>query len=170
MRLLSNATPEIEPLIRSLCYLPLRVGTIAKLLVTDFDPRTAELTIGKDKNGQSRKIVLPKTTADFFYSQCKSKEPSDPIFCKINGELWNKDTWKKPIKDAVYKSGLPPTTTAYTLRHSTITDLVTSRLPILTIAQISGTSVEMIEKHYGHLRNDAALNALEQLTSSWGIS
>ena len=170
MRLLSNATPEIEPLIRSLCYLPLRVGTIAKLLVTDLDPRTAELTIGKDKNGQSRKIVLPKTTADFFYSQCKSKEPSDPIFCKINGELWNKDTWKKPIKDAVYKSGLPPTTTAYTLRHSTITDLVTSRLPILTIAQISGTSDEMIEKHYGHLRNDAALNALEQLTSSWGIS
>jgi integrase len=81
--------------------------------------------------------------------------------------MWNKEAWKKPIKDAVYAANLPPHTTAYTLRHSTITDLVTSGLPILTIAQISGTSVEMIEKHYGHLRNDAALTALEQLASSW---
>ena len=30
-----------------------------------------------------------------------------------------------------------------------------------------GQLVEMIEEHYGHLRNDAALTALEQLTSSW---
>ena len=66
-----------------------------------------------------------------------------------------------------FQSKAKPKTTAYTLRHSTITDLVTSGLPILTIAQISGTSVEMIEKHYGHLRNDAALTALEQLASSW---
>ena len=169
MLLLSKATFEIEPLLRSLCYLPLRVGAIAKLLVMDFDPRTAELIIGKDKNGQSRKIVIPKTTANFFIYHCSNKEPSDLIFCKKNGGMWNKETWKKPIKEAVYAANLPPQTTAYTLRHSTITDLVTSGLPILTIAQISGTSVEMIEKHYGHLRNEVALNALEQLTSSWSV-
>ena len=167
MLLLSNANSEIEPLLRSLCYLPLRVGTVAKLLVMDFDARTSELTIGKDKNGQSRKIIVPETTAKFLVTHCASKEPTDPIFCRQNGAIWSKETWKKPIKDAVCKARLNPKTTAYTLRHSTITDLVTSGLPILTIAQISGTSVEMIEKHYGHLRNDAALTALEQLASSW---
>jgi len=82
IQLLSNATPEIEPLIRSLCYLPLRVGTIAKLLVIDFDPRTAELTIGKDKNGQSRKIVLPKTTADFFTVSANQRNQVIPYFVK----------------------------------------------------------------------------------------
>jgi integrase len=53
--------------------------------------------------------------------------------------------------------------TAYTLRHSTITDLVSSGLPLLTIAQISGTSAEMIERHYGHLIRDAATEALAGL-------
>jgi hypothetical protein len=36
-------------------------------------------------------------------------------------------------------------------------------LPLLTIAQISGTSAEMIERHYGHLANGAALRALDSL-------
>jgi hypothetical protein len=31
------------------------------------------------------------------------------------------------------------------------------------MAQISGTSVEMIERHYGHLVSDAAVSALEKL-------
>ena len=46
------------------------------------------------------------------------------------------------------------------MRHSTITDLVSAGLPLLTIAQISGTSAEMIERHYGHLASDAAVKAL----------
>jgi hypothetical protein len=32
-------------------------------------------------------------------------------------------------------------------------------LDLLTVAQISGTSVRMIEKHYGHLRGDVAAQA-----------
>ena len=59
---------------------------------------------------------------------------------------------------------LPIGATAYTLRHSTITDLVSAGLPLLTIAQISGTSAEMIERHYGHLASDAATKALEGLS------
>lgn len=60
-------------------------------------------------------------------------------------------------------SGLPSETTAYTLRHSTITDLVHAGVDLLTVAQISGTSVRMIEKHYGHLRSNVAKSALEVL-------
>jgi hypothetical protein len=32
-----------------------------------------------------------------------------------------------------------------------------------TVAQISGTSVAMIERHYGHLRSDVAAGALARL-------
>jgi site-specific recombinase XerD len=63
----------------------------------------------------------------------------------------------------VSSAELPKEATAYTLRHSTITDLVRHGLPLLTIAQISGTSAEMIERHYGHLASDAAVKALEGL-------
>lgn len=82
---------------------------------------------------------------------------------RINGMAWNKDSWKHPIAEAVKAAGLPAEATAYTLRHSTITDLVTAGLPLLTIAQISGTSAEMIERHYGHLASDAAVKALSEL-------
>jgi hypothetical protein len=40
---------------------------------------------------------------------------------------------------------------------------VTSGLDLLTVAQVSGTSVAMIEAHYGHLRQEHAANALAKL-------
>ena len=76
---------------------------------------------------------------------------------------WNKDAWKHPVKAAAGAAKLPEGTTAYTLRHSTITDLVHGGLDLLTVAQISGTSVRMIEKNYGHLRGDVAADALAKL-------
>ena len=76
---------------------------------------------------------------------------------------WNKDSWKKPIKAAVKEAGLPETTSAYTFRHSTITELVTNGLDLLTVAQLAGTSVVMIEKHYGQFRAFHAAKALEKL-------
>jgi len=84
------------------------------------------------------------------------------LFMRADGAAWNKETWKKPIPAAADAAKLPRVT-AYTLRHSTITDLVTGGLALLTIAQISDTSVEMIEKHYGHLASDAAVKALAEL-------
>jgi hypothetical protein len=44
-----------------------------------------------------------------------------------------------------------------------ISDLVHDGLDLLTVAQISGTSVVMIERHYGHLRGDVAAGALARL-------
>ena len=82
---------------------------------------------------------------------------------RAEGKAWDKDSWKGPIKEAAHLSQLPPGTTAYTLRHSTITDLVSGGLDLLTVAQISGTSVRMIEKHYGHLRGERAAAALAGL-------
>ena len=73
------------------------------------------------------------------------------------------DAWRHPIKDAVKAAGLPGAASAYTLRHSVITDLIRARLPILTVAQLSGTSVAMIEKHYGHLVRDDAEEALASI-------
>ena len=59
---------------------------------------------------------------------------------------------------------LPIAATAYALRHSTITDLIAlHRLDTMTVSQLSGTSISMIEKHYGHLLHGHAANALASL-------
>jgi integrase len=154
---------EAEPFVRTLCLLPLRPGAAAALTAGDFDKRTDELTIGKDKAGHSRRIVVPDVAARLFATAAKNKLPAAPLFTRANGKAWDKETWNDALAAAAKAAKLPPHVTAYTLRHSTITDLVTAGLPLLTVAQISGTSAEMIEKHYGHLVRDAAVEALAGL-------
>lgn len=161
--LIDNTDAEAAPFVRALCLLPLRPGAMAALAAGDFDKRTAELTIGKDKTGKPRRIQLPQEAAQLLANQAKGKLPAAPLFMRANGKAWDKNSWKRPIAAAVTAAELPADATAYTLRHSTITDLVSAGLPLLTIAQISGTSAEMIERHYGHLASDAAVKALGEL-------
>jgi hypothetical protein len=40
---------------------------------------------------------------------------------------------------------------------------VTDGLDLFTVAQVSGTSIAMIEAHYGHLQQEHARSALERL-------
>lgn len=162
--LLAKTDTQAAPFVRALCLLPLRPGALAALTAGDFDKRTSELTIGKDKTGKTRRIQLPVEAASLLASQAKDKLPGAPLFMRANGKPWNKETWKHPIAAAVASANLPGEATAYTMRHSTITDLVSAGLPLLTIAQISGTSAEMIERHYGHLASDAAMKALGELS------
>jgi len=161
--LLEHMDAEAEPFVRTLCLLPLRPGAVAGLTVADFDKRTSELTIGKDKSGKPRRILLPHGAAKLFSEQSRRKLPSAPLLARSNGVAWDRHSWKFPIAEAVVAAGLPKGATAYTLRHSTITDLVNGGLPLLTVAQISDTSAEMIERHYGHLCRAAATEALAGL-------
>lgn len=163
-RRLLDATPEeAAPFVRALCLLPLRPGALASLVAGDFDARTRTLTIGKDKHGRPRQITVPQTIADFLTVQSKDKLPAAPMFARGDCRAWKKDAWKHPIKMGVVKAKLPGAVAAYTLRHSVITDLIRAGLPALTVAQLSGTSVAMIERHYGHLVRDDAEQALTRL-------
>lgn len=163
-KLIDAAPADLATLLQALSLVPLRPGAIAALTVKDFDKRLRVVTIGKDKKGKDRKITLPAQHAAFFESQCKDKLPSAPLFTRADGKAWDKDAWKGPIKDAVHTAKLPLATTAYALRHSAITDLIAlHKLDTLTVAQLSGTSLQMIERHYGHLLQDHAANALAKL-------
>jgi integrase len=162
-KLLELADAEVRPFLHGLCLLPLRPGALAGLRVRDFDKRTRTLTIGKDKNGKPRQIMLPQSVANFLSERIKDKLPAAYIFSRDDGRRWDKDGWKGPIKEAVTRAALPTGASAYTLRHCVLTDLVVARLPLLTVAQISDTSVQMIERHYGHLVGDDAARALDSL-------
>ena len=161
-KFISMAAPDLALFLRGMAMLPVRPGALSTLTVGDFDKRLMTLQIKVDKTG-TRKIKLPAATADVFALTAKDKLPSAPLFARSNGSAWNKDSWKYPVKDAATAANMPEGTTAYTLRHSVISDLVHGGLDLLKVAQISGTSVRMIEKHYGHLRGEIAANALASL-------
>ncbi|WP_233585009.1 tyrosine-type recombinase/integrase [Aquabacterium soli] len=160
--LLSKAAADLRNFIEGMCRLPLRPGALAALTVANFDKRLGVLTVGKDKSGADRKLTLPKETAAFLKNLCAGKLPAAPVFARADGKAWNKDAWKKPFKAAALLAEIPETATAYSLRHSTITDLCMT-LDLLTVAHLSGTSTEMIDRHYGHLQKDRASEALAML-------
>jgi len=162
--LVEAAQADLQPFLRALCMLPLRPGAVAELTVRDLEARTSELTIGRDKTGEARRITLPPVTCKLFVEAAKGKLPAAPLFARADGKAWNKDSWKSPLKDAVETANLRSDATAYALRHSTITDLLAlHRLDTLTVAMLSGTSLAMIEKHYGHLVRQHAMDALAKL-------
>jgi integrase len=163
LALIDKAPPDLGAFLRGLCQLPLRPGALARLTVGDFNPRLNVLRIGQDKSGKDRRIKLPDVTAAFFERASKDKSPNAPLLARADGKAWNKDAWKGPVKTTAKAAELPDETTAYTLRHSVISDLVHDGLDLLTVAQISGTSVAMIERHYGHLRSEIAAAALAKL-------
>jgi integrase len=163
LALIEHAVADLQLYLRGLSALPLRPGALAALKVKNFDARLGVLTIGKDKSGADRKIKLPAATAKFFSTLTIGKLPNAPLFARADGSEWNRFAWRDAIRDAVAASGLPVTTSAYALRHSTITDLVTGGLDLMTVAQVSGTSVAMIERHYAHLQSDRAAAALATL-------
>ena len=145
------STEEIRPFVHAMCLLPIRVGALAALRVGDLEPRTLTVTIGQEKSTKPRQIAIPSSTMKFLEKQAKGRSPSQPIFCRNDGSSWNRNSWKKPIRAAAIAANLPTATTAYTLRHSVITDLVMDGQSLFLVAKLAGTGVQMIEDHYGHL-------------------
>lgn len=162
--LIASAPADLGAFIRALSLIPLRPGAVAALTVGNFDRRLGVLAIGKDKAGKDRKIGLPESTAAYFAEQARDKLPTAPLFGRADGKFWNKDAWKGPFKTAALAANLPADAVAYNLRHSAITDLIAlHRLDTMTVAVLSGTSLAMIERHYGHLLRDHAAAALGKL-------
>lgn len=61
------------------------------------------------------------------------------------------------------KAELPTGTCLYTLRHSFVTEAISGGLSILDVARMTGTSIQMIEKHYGHLVASVAIERLSKV-------
>ena len=66
------------------------------------------------------------------------------------------------MRKAVTEAGLPESVVFYTLRHSFIADLIDKNMNVFDIAKITGTSIDMIEKHYGKLFKDRVIEVLER--------
>ncbi|HEX7349076.1 MAG TPA: tyrosine-type recombinase/integrase [Rhodanobacteraceae bacterium] len=161
--LIEALPPDCAAFARGLCVLPLRPGALAALTVRDFDARRSTLKIGKDKAGADRVVLVPPATVALLKEQAKAKLPAAALFARADGSAWDRYAWRGPFQDARAAAGLPDDVSAYALRHSTITDLIADGVPTLTVAQVSGTSVAMIEKHYGHLLQKQAQAALAKL-------
>ncbi len=161
--LIENLPEHARAFVRGLCLLPLRPAALASATVKDLDAKRGALRIVKDKAGAGRVIALSPDASNLLREQGKGKLPRAPLVAYTDGSHWHEERWKQPIKKAAAAAKLPVGVCAYTLRHSVITDMLAGGMDSLTVARIAGTSLAMIEKHYGHLLRDHAAKAMAGL-------
>lgn len=158
-KLIEKSAAEAQPFIRGLALLPLRPGDVAALKVADLDAKHGILTVPAGKT-KTHKIPISGEALAHLKSCAKNKLPPTWLFSRASGQQWKKEAWRDAINDAVAAAKLPAAVCAYTLRHSAITDLVTSGMDLFHVAQLAGTSIAMIEKHYGQLRRQQVREGL----------
>ena len=106
-----------------------------------------------------RKAEIEKLKAENKVKKSKKIEPDDFVFCNANGDAI--DSFKKSFNSLLEfaevqtdSKGNPRT--IYSLRHTYATFRLQEGVHQYILARNMGTSVAMLEKHYGHTSNVAS--------------
>ncbi len=159
--LLQNADGNFQHLLKAGVLTGARYGELAKLKVRDLDKGNGLLNIPSGKT-DPRTFPLTKSTKAFFVNLAKDKLPDTLLLTRDGINPWSHGDQSRPMQEAVRKAELPSSVVFYTLRHSFIADVIDKNMNVFDIAKITGTSIDMIDKHYGKLFKGRVIEVLEK--------
>ncbi|MGK2926500.1 MAG: tyrosine-type recombinase/integrase [Lysobacterales bacterium] len=160
--LLEACTGGLRDLVEAAMLTGSRPGELVRMKRSQFDARTASATF-KGKSGTRTVPLSPAATA-IFTRLAKGKLPAAPMFTRDDGAAWPPSGWDELLREAASKAKLPQGVVLYTLRHSFITEALRGGMATLDVARLTGTSLPMIQDHYGHLVAEAARERLAGVT------
>jgi len=140
-----------------------RPGGLISTTKRDFNHKDGSLFIPKDK-GHTRTIYLSDDANKLLKEITKDLKPDDPIFTRGDGKVWNTDDYQRPFKEILKDAEAPAETDFYAFRHYYASRALLASIPPQVVAENIGTSVRMLEKHYGKfMKTDrrAMLNKVE---------
>ena len=158
---------SIKPLLEGLVLTGARPIELARATVSDYDVTRGTLSLrsykGKSREPRVREVPLRVLGAEPLIKRlCKDKLPAAYLFTRDDGNPWTHSDWDHLVRDARDRAELGGVT-AYDLRHTFITESLTSGVDPLTVARIAGTSMEMISTTYGKLIEDHAARAFAKV-------
>lgn len=124
--------------------------------------------------GKSRQLVAPQSVGDYLdriQSIAKAKEPEDRVFTTVTGQP-TKTLYKNLIDSVLKKAKLRdgpndvPRST-YCFRHTYATFRLSEGVDVYFLAEQMGTSVKMIEDHYGHVNTVKHADRVLQGMGGW---
>jgi integrase len=158
--LLAAADKPLRHFLQAAMLTGARPGELAAATVADFDPRAGTLRL-VGKTG-ARTVPVSTQMAKLAKACCKDRIGKAPLFDRGDGKAWERFYWRDKVQTAAKAAQLPGAS-MYALRHTAITEMVLGGLDLLMVARLTGTSVAMIDKHYGHLAQKAAAAALNRV-------
>jgi integrase len=155
----ANASSAAADFFHALELTGARPGELARATVADFDGEQIRVADrkGRPPRLRTRYTVLSGEGIQFLKRMCKDKLAAVRIFLRENGEPWTRQTWGDAMRSAIAKyhgkcltkNRLPAGTSAYSFRHSRISELLQLHaIDPLTVAIQTGTSLLQIERHY----------------------
>jgi integrase len=120
--------------------------------------------VKQTKTRLSRRAVPLQTIALEALEQLPAREDSPLLFPNARGGYldfrnFNRRHWK-PVQRA---AGIEPLRDLYDLRHTYATFALRAGVPVFAISRFMGTSIAMIDLHYGHLAVDSHKHAVSLL-------
>ncbi len=154
-RLINSAgDSDIRDLLMFVALSGCRPGEAYGALARDVDTETGKWTVAISKvrkNGKAAQVrdLTVQATA-IVERRYAGLAPSDPIFARADGRQWDSHIIKKPFRAAAARAKIDPESSMYVLRHSYISAQILGGMPVAMIARNTGTSLQQIDKHYGH--------------------
>lgn len=123
-----------------------RYGELVAAKVRDLDLINGSLHL----NGKTgpRECYLSQDAYAFLKKAAKNRLPDAFLFVRDDGDPWGRCHQLRPMKAAVKAAKLPADTVFYSLRHYHISKALLAGIPAQIVAENTGTSIRMLEKHY----------------------
>ena len=126
--------------------------------------------------GRSRRLVAPKSVGDYLErirAISKATELDDRVFTNVTGKP-TKTLYNSLIADLLNEANLREGTqgvprSTYCFRHTNATLRLQEGVDVYFLAEQMGTSVHMIESHYGHVNTTKHADRVLQGMAGWEL-
>jgi len=104
----------------------------------------------RSRYGKRRVVRLTEHMQEVTARLVLKREPGQCLFLNSRGNPWKPDAIRNRIDRLQEKLKLP-NVFAYAYRHTAASNMIMEGVDVLTVANLLGTSPQMVMKHYGHL-------------------
>lgn len=163
-RLYAVASPEVIRVCQFLRHTGCRPGEAYSATVKSFDRAGKTLTISPDSKTGRRVVPLSSEAAEYLATLAVGKIEKALLLTRDDGKPWETAELNKRFRIARESAGFAFEFVPYSFRHLWITNACNA-LEVLHVGQASGTSVEMIQKHYAKLQPGRITAALDNMAT-----
>ena len=131
-----------------------RPGEVIGLKISNVDKKVDTWVIRKHKNRkkQSRpRVVYLSPCLQTLTRIVAHSRKSGALFQADYGESWTYEKVRRRFHRLKQRKGVESECVLYSFRHTWITSALLAGVELATVAEMAGTSIQMIERHYGHL-------------------
>ena len=146
-----------------------RTHELIEAKVSDFQRNARTIVLGKHKRSRTMRDHIPRTITlntvayEILERRCSNRNPDDIIVINRNGSQYDSRDIAQRFATVRRRAKVRENITIYSFRHLWISEMLMAGVDVLLVARMAGTSVAMVERVYGHFRNQSYQDAQAKL-------